>query len=119
MGYGFIFAPQCTNFVVMDALCFIILSPWYEVTVIFLIPISDAGLKNKRAGHGDLNDPCVRFKRDCVGIMAAFRLKDPSHFIIVANTHIYWYVCCPFFCYCNTSGYSIWKLYTLLTYTNE
>lgn len=50
----------------------------------------DAGLKNKRAGHGDLNDPCVRFKRDCVGIMAAFRLKDPSHFIIVANTHIYW-----------------------------
>lgn len=50
----------------------------------------DAGLKNRQANRGDLNDPCVRFKRDCVGIMAAFRLKDPSHLIIVANTHIYW-----------------------------
>ncbi|XP_055820832.1 carbon catabolite repressor protein 4 homolog 4 isoform X2 [Solanum dulcamara] len=50
----------------------------------------DASLKNSGADHGDLNDPCVRFKRDCVGIMAAFRLKDPCHFIIVANTHIYW-----------------------------
>lgn len=50
----------------------------------------DADLKNRRANRGDLNDPCVRFKRDCVGIMAAFRLKDPSHLIIVANTHIYW-----------------------------
>lgn len=50
----------------------------------------DVCSKNSRADHGDLNDPCVRFKRDCVGIMAAFRLKDPCHVIIVANTHIYW-----------------------------
>ncbi|XP_028111233.1 carbon catabolite repressor protein 4 homolog 4 isoform X2 [Camellia sinensis] len=43
-------------------------------------------------GHrGDPNDPCVRLKRDCVGIMAAFKLKDPSdHVVIVANTHLYW-----------------------------
>ncbi|GKU95977.1 hypothetical protein SLEP1_g9264 [Rubroshorea leprosula] len=40
---------------------------------------------------GDPNDPRVRLKRDCVGIMAAFRLKDPfDHIVIVANTHIYW-----------------------------
>ncbi|KAJ4837270.1 Carbon catabolite repressor protein 4 4 [Turnera subulata] len=40
---------------------------------------------------GDLNDPQVRLKRDCVGIMAAFKLRDSSHHIvIVANTHIYW-----------------------------
>ncbi|CAM8883135.1 unnamed protein product [Rhodiola kirilowii] len=37
------------------------------------------------------SDPRVRLKRDCVGIMAAFRLKDPSHhLVVVANTHIYW-----------------------------
>ncbi|KAF3679765.1 Carbon catabolite repressor protein 4 -like protein 4 [Capsicum annuum] len=47
-------------------------------------------LKNSRADRGDINDPCVRLKRDSVGIMAAFRLKDPCHLIIVANTHIYW-----------------------------
>ncbi|KAF7128186.1 hypothetical protein RHSIM_Rhsim11G0040700 [Rhododendron simsii] len=43
-------------------------------------------------GHrGDPNDPQVRLKRDCVGIMAAFKLKDPSqHVVIVANTHLYW-----------------------------
>ncbi|XP_060207906.1 carbon catabolite repressor protein 4 homolog 4-like isoform X4 [Lycium barbarum] len=50
----------------------------------------DVSLKNSRADRGDINDPCVRLKRDCVGIMAAFRLKDPCHFIIVANTHLYW-----------------------------
>ncbi|KAM3322691.1 carbon catabolite repressor protein 4 4 isoform X1 [Capsicum chacoense] len=50
----------------------------------------DVSLKNSRADRGDINDPCVRLKRDSVGIMAAFRLKDPSHLIIVANTHIYW-----------------------------
>ena len=37
------------------------------------------------------NDPQMRIKRDCVGIMAACKLRDPSHHIvIVANTHIYW-----------------------------
>lgn len=40
--------------------------------------------------RGDPNDPRVRLKRDCVGIMAAFRLKDTLHHVIVANTHIYW-----------------------------
>ncbi|MCL7044739.1 hypothetical protein MKW94_009956 [Papaver nudicaule] len=41
--------------------------------------------------RGDPNDPRVRLKRDCVGIMGAFKLKDlEQHLIIVANTHIYW-----------------------------
>ncbi|KAG6389626.1 hypothetical protein SASPL_151098 [Salvia splendens] len=40
---------------------------------------------------GDPNDPRVRLKRDCVGIMAAFRRKNPTfHYVIIANTHIYW-----------------------------
>ncbi|KAK4748743.1 hypothetical protein SAY87_015329 [Trapa incisa] len=39
----------------------------------------------------DHADPCVRMKRDCVGILAAFRLKgSPGQLIIIANTHIYW-----------------------------
>ncbi|CAM8886209.1 unnamed protein product [Rhodiola kirilowii] len=47
--------------------------------------------KDVRADRGDPSDPRVRLKRDCVGIMAAFRLKDPSHhLVVVANTHIYW-----------------------------
>ncbi|XP_058086944.1 carbon catabolite repressor protein 4 homolog 4 [Magnolia sinica] len=40
--------------------------------------------------RGDPNDPRVRLKRDCVGIMAAFKLNGPHHLVIVANTHIYW-----------------------------
>ncbi|PON45945.1 Endonuclease/exonuclease/phosphatase [Trema orientale] len=41
--------------------------------------------------RGDPNDPCVRLKRDCVGIMAAFKLKGSfNHIVIVANTHLYW-----------------------------
>ncbi|XP_076922834.1 carbon catabolite repressor protein 4 homolog 4-like [Bidens hawaiensis] len=40
---------------------------------------------------GDPNDPYVRLKRDCVGIMAAFKFKYPyQHYVIVTNTHIYW-----------------------------
>ncbi|KAJ9152407.1 hypothetical protein P3X46_025975 [Hevea brasiliensis] len=40
---------------------------------------------------GDPNDPRVRLRRDCVGIMAAFKLKDAfHHIVIVANTHLYW-----------------------------
>lgn len=40
---------------------------------------------------GDPNDPQERLKRDCVGILAAFRLKDLSRrLIVVADTHIYW-----------------------------
>ncbi|KAK3135641.1 hypothetical protein QOZ80_5BG0421600 [Eleusine coracana subsp. coracana] len=41
--------------------------------------------------RGDPNDPRVRLKRDCVGLLAAFKLSDPcDHILIVANTHIYW-----------------------------
>ncbi|CAA7411144.1 unnamed protein product [Spirodela intermedia] len=51
-------------------------------------------LAEERSGDGngrDPSDPRVRLKRDCVGIMAAFRLNDPSrHLVVVANTHIYW-----------------------------
>ena len=47
--------------------------------------------KTTLADRGDPNDPRVRLKRDCVGIMAAFRLKKPfHHVVIVANTHLYW-----------------------------
>ncbi|KAK7367114.1 hypothetical protein VNO80_09123 [Phaseolus coccineus] len=49
------------------------------------------GSKLNKEDRGDPNDPHVRLKRDCVGIMAAFKFKDPSHqIIIVANTHLYW-----------------------------
>ncbi|KAM7490800.1 hypothetical protein LguiA_033721 [Lonicera macranthoides] len=53
---------------------------------------SDLEAKSSSEGdRGDPNDPRVRLKRDCVGIMAAFKLKGPSqHLVIVANTHIYW-----------------------------
>ncbi|XP_020247689.1 carbon catabolite repressor protein 4 homolog 4-like isoform X2 [Asparagus officinalis] len=41
--------------------------------------------------HGDPNDPRVRLKRDCVGVLAAFKLSNPSqHLVVVASTHIYW-----------------------------
>ncbi|KAJ1694279.1 hypothetical protein LUZ63_010977 [Rhynchospora breviuscula] len=45
----------------------------------------------KKASKGDPNDPTVRLKRDCVGLLAAFKLSHPSSpLIVVANTHIYW-----------------------------
>lgn len=51
---------------------------------------SDSKSKNTQ-DRGDPNDPSVRLKRDCVGLMAAFKLKDTSqNVVIVANTHIYW-----------------------------
>ena len=41
--------------------------------------------------QGDPSDSRVRLKRDCVGILAAFKLKTHfQHLVIVANTHIYW-----------------------------
>ncbi|KAJ4729123.1 carbon catabolite repressor protein 4-like 4 [Melia azedarach] len=47
--------------------------------------------KGDSGDHGDLNDPYVRLKRDCVGIMTAFRLKGPfDHVVVVATTHLYW-----------------------------
>lgn len=59
----------------------------------FLYDPSAGGSPKKETSrnHGDLNDPRIRLKRDCVGIMAAFRLKGPfDHVVIVANTHLYW-----------------------------
>ncbi|KAL0393810.1 UNVERIFIED_CONTAM: Carbon catabolite repressor protein 44 [Sesamum latifolium] len=54
-------------------------------------PKAGSELKDSQAGRGDPNDPRVRLKRDCVGIMAAFRLKNPSsRHVIIANTHLYW-----------------------------
>lgn len=53
----------------------------------------DKDLSNKNTGSNCRNrdDPCLRLKRDCVGLLAAFKLKDPSNLVlIVANTHIYW-----------------------------
>ncbi|XP_033135671.1 glucose-repressible alcohol dehydrogenase transcriptional effector isoform X2 [Brassica rapa] len=47
--------------------------------------------KDSRKDSRDLNDPLVRLKRDCVGIMAAFKINKPfHHVVIVANTHLYW-----------------------------
>ncbi|XP_009108115.2 glucose-repressible alcohol dehydrogenase transcriptional effector isoform X2 [Brassica rapa] len=47
--------------------------------------------KDSQKDSRDLNDPQVRLKRDCVGIMAAFRINKPfHHIVIVANTHLYW-----------------------------
>lgn len=47
--------------------------------------------KDSRKDSRDLNDPLVRLKRDCVGMMAAFRINEPfHHIVIVANTHLYW-----------------------------
>lgn len=49
------------------------------------------GSQSAQEDHNNPNDPRVRLKRDCVGIMAAFKLKPPTqHVIIVANTHLYW-----------------------------
>ncbi|KAK6934835.1 Endonuclease/exonuclease/phosphatase [Dillenia turbinata] len=54
----------------------------------FYQPFSGSVPRTSEDG-GDPNDPRVRLKRDCVGIMGAFRLKASfDHFIIVANTHL-------------------------------
>lgn len=43
--------------------------------------------------RGDPNDPRVRLKRDCVAILAAFRIIEaPSKLVILGNTHLYWQV---------------------------
>ncbi|KAF7828475.1 carbon catabolite repressor protein 4-like protein 4 isoform X1 [Senna tora] len=55
------------------------------------VPKNDPGPKKNADDRRDPNDPRVRLKRDCVGIMAAFKLRDfPHQVIIVANTHLYW-----------------------------
>ncbi|XP_027360452.1 carbon catabolite repressor protein 4 homolog 4 isoform X2 [Abrus precatorius] len=53
-------------------------------------PDEQTDVAPKNEDRGDPNDPSVRLKRNCVGIMAAFKLKDPSCHVIVANTHLYW-----------------------------
>ncbi|XP_022765316.1 carbon catabolite repressor protein 4 homolog 4-like isoform X2 [Durio zibethinus] len=54
-------------------------------------PKNDSSVRSSPAHHGDPNDQRVRLKQDCVGIMAAFKLKDPfDHVIILATTHLYW-----------------------------
>ncbi|PUZ66170.1 hypothetical protein GQ55_3G285100 [Panicum hallii var. hallii] len=54
-------------------------------------PEEDTNAKPDNSKRGDPNDPRVRLKRDCVGLLAAFKLSDPSdHILVVANTHIYW-----------------------------
>ncbi|KAF5725786.1 carbon catabolite repressor protein 4 4 isoform X2 [Tripterygium wilfordii] len=51
----------------------------------------DSANKSTPKDCGDINDPCVRLTRDCVGIMAAFKLNNPfPHIVVVANTHLYW-----------------------------
>ncbi|KAK8603927.1 hypothetical protein V6N13_096392 [Hibiscus sabdariffa] len=52
---------------------------------------SELSVKSSPEHRGDPNDPRVRLKRDCVGIMAAFKLKHPFHHVVIlANTHLYW-----------------------------
>ncbi|KAK8657909.1 hypothetical protein V6N13_036128 [Hibiscus sabdariffa] len=52
---------------------------------------SELSVKSSPEHHGDPNDPRVRLKRDCVGIMAAFKLKHHFHHVVIlANTHLYW-----------------------------
>ncbi|XP_052155907.1 carbon catabolite repressor protein 4 homolog 4-like [Oryza glaberrima] len=54
-------------------------------------PTEEASKKVDNNKHGDPNDPRFRLKRDCVGLLAAFKLNDPcDHILIMANTHIYW-----------------------------
>ncbi|KAK8963855.1 hypothetical protein KSP40_PGU007174 [Platanthera guangdongensis] len=55
--------------------------------------MEDKDLSNKNSDSDCRNrdDPCMRLERDCVGLLVAFKLKDPSkHVLVVANTHIYW-----------------------------
>ncbi|KAE8657197.1 Carbon catabolite repressor protein 4-like protein 4 [Hibiscus syriacus] len=52
---------------------------------------SELSVKGSPEHRGDPNDPRVRLKRDCVGVMAAFKLKHPFHHVVIlANTHLYW-----------------------------
>ncbi|KAL5231274.1 hypothetical protein ABZP36_030050 [Zizania latifolia] len=54
-------------------------------------PAEESSTKTDNNKRGDTNDPRVRLKRDCVGLLAAFKLNDPcDHILITANTHIYW-----------------------------
>lgn len=57
--------------------------------MLMLYLIIAAGVEER----GDPNDPCVRLKRDCVAILAAFRIIEaPSKLVLLGNTHLYWQV---------------------------
>ncbi|URE23331.1 Endonuclease/Exonuclease/phosphatase family [Musa troglodytarum] len=64
----------------------------FEFEVHICVPNQSAGLSElKLSRKHQPDDPHVRLKRDCVGLLAAFQLNDSSnHIIVVANTHIYW-----------------------------
>lgn len=50
-----------------------------------------AGPGKETEDRGDPTDPRVRMKRDCVGIMSAFRVPHASDkLIVLVNTHLYW-----------------------------
>eukprot|EP00850_Spirogloea_muscicola_P014957 SM000111S18780 [mRNA] locus=s111:82116:84803:+ [translate_table: standard] len=53
---------------------------------------SSASVSDGGSAKEDLDDPKVRLKRDCVGLMAAFQAVDSPQapVFIVATTHIYW-----------------------------
>jgi hypothetical protein len=60
-----------------------------QLSCLFIYHLTEK--EKKKSSKGDPNDPRVRLKRDCVGLMAAFKLNCPSNpIVVVANTHIYW-----------------------------
>nr|GEW87673.1 DNAse I-like superfamily protein [Tanacetum cinerariifolium] len=64
----------------------------YDLTRIELLR---KALDTNNKGHGqnskDHGLPYFWLKRDNVGIMAAFKFKKPcQHYVIVANSHLYW-----------------------------
>lgn len=69
-------------------------SLWYEVLVkLVWIGTYESSIAAGPEYRGDPNDPRVRLKRDCVAIVAAFRMRDsPNKILILGNAHLYWYV---------------------------
>ena len=66
------------------------------LSLFYMLFLTESSGKEDNNKRGDPNDPRVRLKRDCVGLLAAFKLSDPcEHILIVANTHIYWQVKFP------------------------
>lgn len=78
------------NFVLFFVV-FLYISTSLPTSYLLFVSLSHFSTKDSRKDSRDLNDPLVRLKRDCVGIMAAFRINKPfHHIVIVANTHLYW-----------------------------
>ncbi|XP_074268903.1 carbon catabolite repressor protein 4 homolog 4 [Silene latifolia] len=91
-GCGIFYKPSSAELVLQENI-------EYNDLVKSIVEDDDSSDKSEKQTHdectkedrGDPNDPRVRLKRDCVGIMSAFRLADASrHLLIIANTHIYW-----------------------------